>query len=284
MPNDPNTAAPAAFKLEDLERSYFAPNDLASASNMLEQIKAAVAAVDPATGKPVHDILFRTNYDFSQPIPDGYGVLVQPIQKRSEDKTVGNVTVGVAVSAVPSIEMVMMAPDGKGEDFIQNAVIAQFAVKIGNAVRPKGPNNQTAGTLPFSLEDFIENQRGKESFKTYSEIAGEFIKILRGKGLKLITVPQLRQILMSQAFAETQYPKVPAAQWDLVLSAMIVQANKLKLEPASLINWKNTRYETTADETEIEGFEDIASLISTPAAPQAAPQAAAPAPETPPAS
>jgi hypothetical protein len=269
-----SASATKPLTLADIDREYFEPTPERLQAAALRI--AAISGIIGADGKPLEA---KTNHDFANdPLPAGWGIFIQPIAQRTADK--GNVPVGVAICKVPSLEEV--SNSAKGMEFIQQAILTQFGVKIGNSVRPREGNApQTA--IPETLADFIEPRNNEGSFKTYSLLAPGFVKYLKDKGFKYISAPQLRNILQSAAFAESQYPKIKQPFWVQVLDAFIAASATYRapvekkgqpenpitpLDPAVLINWKETRDEAeAAPNLDNVSLDDIGSLIAAGAAP-----------------
>jgi hypothetical protein len=68
-------------------------------------------------------------------------------------------------------------------------------------------------------------------------------------------------VLQSSAFASSQFEKISQENWVTLLDAMVALANKKGLDPAVLVNWKETRDETVVDMDEDElDFSDFAEL------------------------
>lgn len=247
------TDTPKPFTLADIEKKYFEPDDEGnfSADDLATIIKVEEVAKAAKS--------FRTNFEVEDGVPEGYGLLILPISKRGAE---GNETIGAAIVAVPTLATVAgYAVDGNevGQDFIQDAVIASFSVKVANAVRPRA-DGTVAGSIPRTLADFLESRKRGEGFKTYTAIAPDMVKALKEKGLKNITTSMLRQCLSSKQAAESFYRTVSQDKWVKILDAMIGLAAKRTLDPAILIDWKNTRDEAELEAVDLN-FDDIADLV-----------------------
>ncbi len=226
----------------EVEKCYFGPDELATAGEYLNQVAAN------------YDKISR-NFDPEKDFPAGYGLSIVPISKRTNE---GNVTIGVAVAAIP--DPTTVAEHEKGGDFIRQAVLDSFMAKVANSVRPRA-DGSTAGTMPFSVEDFIERRGGGASLKAYTEIAPTFVKALRQKGLKFITASMLRQVLQSKAFAEAQFEKIAQNVWEKILDSMVQHASKKGLDPAVLVNWRETRDQVEVPEMDELDLEDLGDLV-----------------------
>ena len=233
------------FTMENVEKRYFAPDQLEDAQTYLGK----VTNVCP-------DGTIKRNFNPEETFPDGYGLAVVPISKRVEGK--GNVSIGVVVAAIP--DPASVANHEKGGEFIRSAITDVFMSKVANSCRPR-PDGTTATTIPFSIEDFIESRRGRESLKAFTEVASAFVKALRKKGIKYMTPGLLRQTLQSKAFAATQFEKINQNAWQKVLDAMIVKAKAAGHDPAILVNWKDTRDSVEVVEIEDLDLDDLDSLV-----------------------
>ncbi len=227
-----------AFTLDDVTKRYFSPDQLVEAQTVLSQI------VDAAEEGEI-----KRNFDPEKSFPEGYGLAVIPLSRRGDTPGAGNITIGVAIAAIPDPEMV--GSHDKGAEFIRAVITDTFISKVANACRPRA-DGTTAPTIPFDIMDFLESRRGRESLKAFSEIAPRFVKALRQKGIRYMTAQLLRQTLVSKQFAETQFEKIPQEAWQKVLDGMIVKAKEAGLDPAVLVNWLATR-----DATEVADIGEI---------------------------
>lgn len=240
--NQPATTsadAENAFSLNDLERAYFGPDNLAAANDLHEKILTVLDEKD------VHYNIDLAN----EAMPDGYGIYVVPVYKRldkaDED---GNKTeiVGVCFYAAPAFETVLA--DEKGREYVKDALFAAFSQKMANSIRPT--RDGVLGKKPFALADFIERKTRGDSFKAFNDLSKELVETLRRMGLRSINRAILRQCLSNTAIAESQYPAMKQEIWQAILDMCIAEATKAKLDPAIFENWKATRDNASAhDET-----------------------------------
>lgn len=225
------------FTLQDVDRCYFGPDAMQDAQEYL----AKVTALDPAPN-------IQMNWDTEKDqVQDGFGIAVVPISKRTEGK--GNVVIGVAVAQIP--DPATIAKHEKGQEFISSLITDVCIAKVANSVRPRS-DGTTAGSMPKSLEDFIESRRGRESLKAFTETANVFVKALRKKGLKMMTAPLLRQILQSKQFADNMPIPHTEGLWERVGEKMIALAESKKLDASVIRNWLETR-----DQVEISAVEEL---------------------------
>lgn len=224
------------FTLEDVQKRYFAPDQLGDAQSVISKIVAIAKEGQ-----------LKRNFDPDADFPDGYGFAIIPLAQRVTGK--GNVTIGVALAAIPDPEIV--GAHEKGAEFIRSAIVDVFMAKVANACRPRA-DGTTAPSIPYEITDFLESRRGRENLKAFSEIAPLFVKALRQKGIKYMTAQLLRQTLQSKQFAETQFEKIPQEAWQKVLDGMVVKAKKEGHDPAILVSWKETR-----DTTEVADIGDL---------------------------
>ncbi len=241
------TGSDDKFTMENVEKRYFAPDQLEDAQTYLGK----VTNVCP-------DGAIKRNFDPEEVFPDGYGLAVVPISKRSLEKGGGNISIGIVVAAIP--DPASVANHEKGGEFIRSAITDVFMAKVANSCRPR-PDGTTATTIPFTIEDFIESRRGRESLKAFTEVASAFVKALRKKGIIYMTPGLLRQTLQSKAFAATQFEKINQDAWQKVLDAMIVKAKAAGHDPAILVNWKDTRDSVEVVEIEDLDLDDLDSLV-----------------------
>lgn len=226
------------FTISDVKKRYFSPDQLQEAQDYLVKITEVAKEGQ-----------IKRNFKPEDTFPDGYGLAVVPISKRQSETGKGNVTIGIAVAAIP--DPAIVGAHDKGSNFIRQVITDNFMSKVANACRPR-PDGSVAASMPLEIEDFIESQRGGGLLKAFSEIAPLFVKALRKKGIKYMTSQLLRQTLQSRAFAETQFEKIGQEQWEKVLDGMVVKATKEGHDPAILQDWKATR-----DSTEVTEVEDI---------------------------
>lgn len=238
-----------AFTLQDTKRRYFAPANLHEGVEYVAKVEAACAA------KP--DAVLIRNFDINKPFPDGYGVAVIPMARRAQKEgEEGNIVFGAAIAALPDPELV--SQHEKGNTFIRDTVVDHFCAKIANAVRPREGGNEP--NVPFTIEDFIENRRGQEGMKTWTELAPAFVSALRKKGIKFMQQPLLKQVLQSAGLASQIFPNMHQEQWENVLNAMIARAKEKGLDPGVLENWLQTRSEKTGavvDEIDLSDFDQV---------------------------
>lgn len=221
------------FTVDDIQRQLFAPNELEQANTLISLIHGL--GIDT-----------KYNWDPSTQLPEGYGILVFPLQKRvgtGDGKELK--TYGAAVCGVPTLDLLLSSEEGI--DYARKAVSNQMATKLANALRTKD-DGSVAGNPPFSVAEFIENRRQGDSLKTYTEIATPFVKVLRGKGFKAMTSTLLRQVLSSTEYATAHYPRISQENWVKLLDTMIAYATNEKLDPATLVNWKETRDSVASQE------------------------------------
>ncbi len=224
------------LKLDAIDREYFPPSDLPKASELVKRINETIPAK-----------VIRYNFDPEKDqVPDGYGLAIVPIAERIAN---ANVTVSLVIAVAPDPELI--AGHEKGAAYIRETITDSFLTKIANAARPK-PNG-SIGTLPKTVEEYIERRKGKESLKVFTELAPGYVKALREKGLRVLTQQLLRQVLQSAVFSTQFNPALEdKGTWNTVLTKMIARAKTKGLDPAVLINWQETR-----DEAEMVNVEEL---------------------------
>lgn len=229
------------FGLDDIERRYFSPDQLdGDAQDYINLVTS------------IPNVAIKSNFD--DEVPTGFGLCVMPISKRGEE---GTEVIGVVIAAIPDPETI--AQHEKGADFIKDVILSTTMAKVANAVRPRA-NGTTAGSIPFSIESFIEGGRRSGSLKTYTAIASKFVKALKAMGLKFITSGILKQTLSSASFAESQFANIDQENWEKVLANMVAFAKSEGLDPAILDHWTATRNEAEAEvdnELDFSAFDEM---------------------------
>jgi hypothetical protein len=233
--------------LDSIKKAYFPSAKLADAQTTIDAMNTVCSEYGLA-------VVF--NFDTEKEFPAGYGIGIVPISKRSGGETV---TLGVAIAAIPDIETVQ--EHDNGNQFVIDAVIGNMMAKLANAVRPRGDNNETASSIPYSVDDFITSNRPEGVLLAFRTYAGAYVKVLKKGGLKLLTESILRQALQSKAFAEQQFPKVGQDKWLAILDNMIARAEKDGIAVGMLADWKTSRDSATLSDDDVDlsdlDFDDI---------------------------
>lgn len=229
------------LKLKDVKKAYFTSLQVADAE---AYIQSAIGAAQAENG------LVRLNFNAENELPEKYGIVVSPINQRSNGETS---VVGVAVGAIPDYEL--LTEETAGAEWAQQQVINTLCAKFINAVRPKDSDNEPL--IPFEVGDFITSHRAEGVLVAYREYSGQVIKLLKSRGLMFINDQILRQILQSTAFAEQQFPNIDQAQWVKLLDAMIAQAEQSGLAPGVLTEWKDNRDKAGLPEIKDFDFSDL---------------------------
>jgi hypothetical protein len=257
---DTTDGAPAEkpeFNADDIKKVYF------NSTQMAEAQTAINAAVEIATGLGLEQVM---NFDGEKEFPEGYGIALIPIAKRINNV---NVTLGVAISAVPDLATVQ-AHEG-GNAFIMDSVVGSMIAKLANAVRPRGDAGETAASIPYSVEDFITSNRPEGVLLGFRTFAGAYVKVLKKKGLKFITESILRQALQSAAFAEQQFPSIPQDKWIAIIDSMMARAVAAGVAVGMLEDWKASRDSAELKDTDIDlsdlDFDDTGEVAKVEAAP-----------------
>jgi len=223
---------------EDIKKAYFASAQLADAQVAMDSAMSIASALDL-------DVVF--NFDTEKEFPTGYGIALIPIAKRVNN---ANITLGVAIAAVPDLATVEAHEHGKA--FVTDSVIGNMIAKLANAVRPRGTDGDTASSIPFSVEDFITSNRAEGVLVAYRKFASAYVKVLKKKGLKYITESILRQVLQSAAFAEQQFPKIPQDKWIQILDSMMARAEAEGVAVGMLADWKQSRDSAELSDEDID--------------------------------
>ena len=233
----PATETEKKFGVSDLEKKYFAPDNIATdGAAYLENV--ASLGLD-----------IRTNFNPDDGVPQDMGLYVIPLQRRADpkkdgEKAEGNITIGVAVCAVPSIGQ--LQADNRGDAFILGAVLRQYETKIIASIRPRSDGKMPPeGAMPKTLDDFVENRREVTTYGAFSDLAKVYVPELKKK-MAFITPVVLRQCFQSKAYAQS-FPAVSDEFWIKLLDVFIAKGNAKKLDVSVLVNWKETRDEAVID-------------------------------------
>lgn len=239
--------APAAKapNIDNVKREFYDVSKLEAGSAAAEYATEAAEAIN---GIVVY------NFDVEKDFPEGYGLAVIPLQKKdSESGTMQRV--GVAIGAVPSFELMMQDKDGA--EYAKQAVEDALMAKLANATRPRA-DGSTAASVPFTLQDFVTSNRPEGVLVAFRKLAPAYVKVLKDKGLKLMTDGILRSILESKAFAEDQFASIPQETWEGLIDSMIAKANEKSMAPGLLEEWRKTRNEAgmpSDGDVDLEGLD-----------------------------
>ena len=235
------------FDLQNVAKQYFGPENLDAASDAINVILG---------DENERALLVNFNFDPSNPetVAEGFGLAIVPISARIEGK---QVIQSISVAAIP--DFTTIAASDNGEQYIRDMVANACMAKVANNSRVR--TDGTAGTMPVTLTDFMENQRGKgEGLKAFSAVSADMVKALRKKGLTLMTAAILRNCLQSAQFALEQFEKITEEQWLKITDTMIAMATKEGHDCTIYQSWKDTRNETTieiADTLDLDGLDDL---------------------------
>lgn len=201
---------------------------------------------------------------FTEPLPENHGVLITAISERdTSPEKKGNVTKAVAIYLLPTVDGVMNYGEGKGRDFVANAVEQAFLRKL--TPMTKSRMSGEAVSLPGTVGDLVESQRGGADNKAFTKLAPAVVKMLKGKGLDNINPNILKLVLSSKATAQALFPKMENnGRFVALLDVMIKQAKEQQMDVAVFENWKGSRDQTAmAPEADVEfGDDDFAKLAA----------------------
>ena len=246
--SDESESSDDKFTIDKIERKFYPPDKLQEATEMIAAIQEIVVE---------NNIRFNFDPD-KQEVPEGYGLATVPISERVPGGK-GNKFIGVVIAAVPDPGTI--ADHEKGGPFIREVVTDYFLAKIANAARPKATG--VPAILPFSIEDYLERRRGRESLKTFTELAPRYVKALREKGLKMLNQALLRQILQSKIFSTQFNEKLEERDfWSSLLDKMIAKSQANNLDPAVLENWRNTRDEIEAVDVSDLDVDELDEMVA----------------------
>lgn len=202
--------------------------------------EAEVQSIE-AYAEGMSDDFLKMNFQSLEEMPEGYGLYILPVGKteevEGESKRVIN---SIVLAFVPDPSYVA----SQRPDYIRDAVLDKFATKLGNASRPRDDGSHA--TLPFRLEEFLDNRKTDHGAKAFNQLAKTYVKALKKMGLSNMDAKVLREVLSSKSSAESYYPKIAQAQWEALLGKMIAEANKEGLATTLLEHWKGTRENAAA--------------------------------------
>ena len=228
--------------LESIEKAYFPSTAIDKAGEAIGKAQEIAAA---------NGLECTYNFDIEKEFESGYGVVIDHIAKRSAE---GNKILGILIGAVPDFETVMNAENGA--DFVKDSVVDKMLAKLKNAVRPRGEENTVSASVPFTVVDFITSNRPEGILIAFNALAPAYVKMLKKKGLSLMTVAILRQTLQSAAFAEQNFPKISQEKWVTILDSMVTKATSEGKAIGILTDWKETRVSAEL----IDGDVDLSDL------------------------
>lgn len=230
--------------LQDIELQVFGPESLDKAQTAIEEV---LAICEKANIEPMF------NFDPEESLPEEYGLSVIPLSQRVPGQ--GNVTQGICVAAIPTLENLVNTDTGVS--FINKLVQSTLIRNVKVAAMPKDEDSMIE--LPFSIMDFTTTSRSS-ALAAFNLLASAFVKALKDKGLKFMNKPILRQTLSTAEFAEQQFPNVAQESWQAVLNSMIDHAKAESVDPGILNHWLKTRDTIKIDTSEID-LSDINNLI-----------------------
>lgn len=247
--NESNQVAPTAqpaetVSMQDIEKKYFAPEQLEAGSNYINEVMEICAAENV---EPVF------NFDTDAEFPEGYGLSIIPLTKRIPER--GNSTYGVAIAAVPTVEL--LASEESGTNYINKIVTDALLKQVAAGAKPRDEGAQIA--IPFKLEEFTTTSRSS-GLAAFNLVASDYVKALKTKGLKFMSKPLLRQVLSSAQFAEQQFPRITQENWQVVLNSMMQHVKAKGVDTGVLNHWLNTRDEVEIDVTDID-LTDLDTMV-----------------------
>lgn len=230
--------------LQTVARKSFGPDALNDAQTYIGDVMKAceVSNVEP---------IF--NFDPAENLPEGYGLSVIPLTERITGQ--GNVTKGVCIAAVPSLDKIMS--EASGQTFVQNAIVKLMINSVKAAASPGADG--AISSLPFKVLDFTTSSRSS-ALAAFNAVASLYVKALKDKGLKFMSKTILRQVLSSAGFAEQQFPHIEQDNWQIVLKSMVAHAAKEGQPAGILSHWSKTRDAVEVDTTEID-LSDIDGMV-----------------------
>lgn len=233
-----------AMTLQDVSRRSFTADDLESAQTY---IGAAVQAAKLSEVEPVF------NFDTNENLPEGYGLSVIPLTERVAGQ--GNVTKGLCIAAVPSVQTILQSDSGNAWVVKQLNDILIRSIK--SAATPS--DDGAISSLPLKVEDFTTSTRSS-ALAAFNAVASLFVKALKDKGLKFMSKGLLRQVLSSAAFAEQQFPRIGQDNWVIVINSIMSHAAKEGVDAGILKHWLTTRDAIEVSTADID-LSDIDGMV-----------------------
>ncbi len=249
-----NAETATKFTRDDIETSYFDPRDpqqIAAFNTLHRNIHSVMS---PSEIEYNWDTSKDENGQPKERPQPGFDLAVIPLYKRSEKEGEGNILTKVFIAQIPSPQLVLNAEGGA--EFVTRMLRDTFASRIAYSVRPK-KDGSIPGNTPKTLEQFMTELRRGEGLSTFSKLAPKMIKTLKEQGLKLITVPVLRQCLSSSAAAESHFRRLKQSTWVSVINIMRKWAVAASLDPKIFDDWLATRDQATfevPDEIDLSGL------------------------------
>ena len=224
------------FTLQDVARRSFSVDELENAQAYIAK------AVEAAQAENVNPVF---NFDVNEELPNGYGLAVIPLTERVTGQ--GNVTKGLCIAAVPSVNEILA--DDSGESWIIKQITDILVRNIKSAAMPS--DDGTITSIPFKVVDFTTSTRSS-ALAAFNSVAPLYVKALKDKGLKFMSKGLLRQVLSSAAFAEQQFPRIDQDNWQVVINSMKNHAAKEGIDAGILTHWENTRDQVEVSTAEID--------------------------------
>ena len=247
-------AAPAMreneFSLKDVKREFFYGENRAELDAKLPLVVKAAAA---AGLQPIH------NFDPNEPVPEGYGIAILPVDKKNPVQGQPQIRVGVGIVAAPSAELLLQTEDAEVVKWRNETLLAHVLNRIANAMRPKEDGSLPA-SIPYTLHDFVTSSR-PQTTAVWNEIAPPFLKVLqkRNETFKLVTKDMLRRMLSSAEYATQIAPTINQTIWVGIIKKMRELAEKKGKQTEVFDQMISTRDEAEFRLT-ADGFEDIEEL------------------------
>lgn len=230
---------------QDIERKVFSSERLQQANDYVAE------AVETCKAENL-PVVFNFNTD--EPLPSGYSLATIPMTETVANK--GRVTVGLAVAAIPDVQLILQDAGGAAWAVKRLTDSMLQTVKLA-AQKDEGE----LSNLPFSIADFTSTGR-VSAFTGFNAVAGEYVKALKkkSKSLAFISKILLRQILASSQFAEQQFPRIGQQNWEFIINAMIKSCGAIGVDAGILNHWLQTRNETTVSTADVD-LSDLEQLI-----------------------
>ena len=247
-----------ATPVENIKREFFVGEHSRDAmiAAVAKAQRAALAAKHPDTGEAL-DV--RMNFDAEKPLPNGYGIAVLPIDRKSTDGKRGakQQRIGMGIVALPSANLLINSDDEPVKKWVSSILEQTLLNKLANALRPK-EDGSSAPSLPFSVHDFCVVSR-PQTTAVWNEIAPPFLSALQQryrKSFRGVTRDIFRRLLSSAEYAQQVAPSTKQELWVKLIERMRDEASKAGKDPQVFQTMLETR-EKVSFEISLPNVDDL---------------------------
>ena len=193
---------------------------MADASTFLSKLFAAageqlgkINSDDKGNGQPV--LLHHTPALLEGNVPEGFGILVQPMMERNKGGGEMKLT-DIIIHPVPNLDTV--AKSEKGAAYLQEVLTTAFGRKLKTSVANFKETPGSKLQFPDDLDGFIEAARRGSQLATFKTLAPKFVRALKKRGYAAITVDMLYNCFTSASFAQQIFSKIVQDQWIFLIN------------------------------------------------------------------